>query len=175
MQATARAATAEQLPPRPAQAPIFNHTMVRVRDPAASRHFYERVLGMRHICQLDFPGGKFSLHFLAFDVPDDVLAADFEKRRAYAFSRQGVLELTHNWGTETDPAFAGYSNGNSDPGRGYGHIGVCVDDVHEYCTYLEACGVAFKKKLHEGSMKNIAFALDPDGYWIEILPKGYTA
>lgn len=27
---------------------------------------------------------------------------------------------THNWGTESDPEFKGYSNGNADPGRGYG-------------------------------------------------------
>lgn len=34
----------------------------------------------------------------------------------------GVLELTHNHGTETDPEFKGYASGNSDPGRGFGHI-----------------------------------------------------
>lgn len=30
-------------------------------------------------------------------------------------------------------------------------------------------GVAFKKKPDEGRMKGLAFALDPDGYWLEII------
>ena len=34
----------------------------------------------------------------------------------------GVLELTHNHGTESDPNFKGYASGNADPGRGFGHI-----------------------------------------------------
>jgi hypothetical protein len=39
------------------------------------------------------------------------------------FSRPACLELTHNHGTESDPDFKGYCNGNVDPGRGFGHIG----------------------------------------------------
>lgn len=39
------------------------------------------------------------------------------------FSRPACLELTHNYGTESDPTFTGYCNGNTDPGRGFGHIG----------------------------------------------------
>ena len=34
----------------------------------------------------------------------------------------GILELTHNHGTENDLHFQGYSSGNSEPGRGFGHI-----------------------------------------------------
>jgi lactoylglutathione lyase len=41
----------------------------------------------------------------------------------WMFSRPACLELTHNHGTESDPNFAGYCNGNADPGRGFGHIG----------------------------------------------------
>ena len=29
----------------------------------------------------------------------------------------------------------------------------------------------FQKKLSDGNMNNIAFVLDPDNYWIEILPR----
>lgn len=28
--------------------------------------------------------------------------------------------------------------------------------------------VSWKKRLTDGRMKNIAFVLDPDGYWIEV-------
>lgn len=75
----------------------------------------------------------------------------------------GMLELTHNHGTESDPNFKGYANGNTDPGRGYGHIAISVDDVGKACARLESLGVPFKKKPDEGKMKGIAFALDPDG------------
>ncbi|KAJ3312289.1 Lactoylglutathione lyase [Blyttiomyces sp. JEL0837] len=147
--------------------------MIRVRDPVTSRHFYETVLGMNYLCEIPMEAGKFTLHFLAFDVPENIKAGSYDERRAYAFSVPGVLELTHNWGTESDPSFAGYSSGNSDPGRGFGHIAVCVDNIVSFCEYLEQNQVLFKKRLQDGNMKNIAFALDPDGYWVEILEKRF--
>lgn len=79
-----------------------------------------------------------------------------------SYTLAGVLELTHNHGTENDPGFK-YSNGNSDPGRGYGHIAITVDDVEKACDRLEKLGVPFQKKPNDGKMKGIAFVLDPDG------------
>ena len=76
------------------------------------------------------------------------------------------MELTHNHGTESDPSFAGYANGNSDPGRGFGHIAITVDDVEKACERFEKLGVQFKKKPSDGKMRHIAFILDPDGYAI---------
>lgn len=46
-----------------------------------------------------------------------------------------------------------------------------TDDVYEACTKLEEHGVQFKKKPDEGRMKGIAFAYDPDGYWVEIIKR----
>lgn len=76
----------------------------------------------------------------------------------------GILELTHNHGTESDPNFK-YSSGNSDP-RGFGHIAITVDNVDEACARFERLGVTFQKKLSDGKMRHIAFILDPDGYVI---------
>jgi lactoylglutathione lyase len=53
--------------------------------------------------------------------------------------------------------------------KGFGHICLSVDDLDEACKFMESKGVAWKKKLTEGRMKNLAFVLDPDGYWIEII------
>ena len=78
------------------------------------------------------------------------------------------VELTHNWGTESDAEFAGYHNGNSDP-RGFGHIGITVPDVYEASARFEKLGVEFVKRPDDGKMKGLAFIKDPDGYWIEIL------
>ena len=44
-----------------------------------------------------------------------------EQLRAYAFGNPGTLELTHNWGTESDPDFKGYHTGNTEP-RGFGRF-----------------------------------------------------
>lgn len=42
---------------------------------------------------------------------------------AHFSDREGVIELTHNYGTEDDSSFT-VNNGNKDPGKGFGHI--CV-------------------------------------------------
>jgi lactoylglutathione lyase len=44
-----------------------------------------------------------------------------------------------------------------------------VSALEDACSRLEELGVTFHKKLTDGRMKNIAFALDPDGYWVELI------
>src|SRR3546814_16828236 len=43
---------------------VFNHTMLRIRDPKASLDFYTRVLGFALARKVDFEQAKFSLYFL---------------------------------------------------------------------------------------------------------------
>ena len=43
---------------------VFNHSMLRIKDPKKSLEFYSAVLGMRLVKKLDFPSMKFSLYFL---------------------------------------------------------------------------------------------------------------
>jgi lactoylglutathione lyase len=148
---------------------VFTQTMLRVKDPAVSIDFYGRVLGMTLVRKLHFPEMKFSLYFLAYLRPGDPkVPQDPTERTAWAFTQRAMLELTHNWGTESDPSFSGYHNGNSDP-RGFGHIGISVPDVGAACTRFEQLGVKFVKRPQDGKMREIAFVQDPDGYWIEIL------
>lgn len=45
------------------------------------------------------------------------------------------------------------------------------NDVYADCDELEKNGVKFQKKPDEGKMKGLAFALDPDGYWIELVKR----
>jgi len=144
----------------------FNHTMIRVKDPKASLQFYTEILGMDLLSEKKFT--DFTLYFLGYDHDNGALTA--EQKEQSRFTREGVLELTHNHGTENDANFQGYSSGNTDPGRGFGHIAITVDDVEKACKRFEELGVAFKKKPSDGKMKHIAFILDPDGYWVEIVP-----
>jgi len=144
---------------------MFQQTMVRIKDPKKSLEFYTNVLGMRLLKQLDFPSMKFSLYFVGYESKDDI-PPDDDERRVWALTRKATLELTHNWGTESQPEFK-YHSGNTDP-RGYGHIGILVPDVDKACERFEQLGVEFVKKPSDGKMKGLAFIKDPDGYWIEI-------
>lgn len=47
--------------------------------------------------------------------------------------------------------------------------GVSVDNLQAACDRLESLNVNWKKRLTDGRMKNVAFVLDPDGYWVEIV------
>ncbi|BFI24879.1 lactoylglutathione lyase [Marchantia polymorpha subsp. ruderalis] len=145
---------------------FIQQTMYRIQDPKVSLDFYTRILGMTLLKKLDFPEMKFSLYFVGYEDPASI-PTDPAERMAYTFSSKATLELTHNWGTESDENFKGHHNGNSEP-RGYGHIGITVDDTYKACERFEKMGVKFVKKPDDGKMKGLAFIQDPDGYWIEI-------
>jgi lactoylglutathione lyase len=55
---------------------------------------------------------------------------------------------------------------------GFGHIGFLTPRLEDACAALEGAGVAFAKRPHEGRMRGLAFARDPDGYLIEIIQHG---
>ena len=146
---------------------VFNHTMLRVKDPAIALDFYTRVLGMRLLRKLDFPEMKFSLYFLAQVSADDGVPADPGERTSWMFSQRAVLELTHNWDTERDASFR-YHDGNAQP-QGFGHICFSVPDLDAAMSWLDQCQVTYVKRPNQGKMKDVAFIKDPDGYWIEII------
>jgi lactoylglutathione lyase len=148
----------------------LNHSMLRVRDPQVALDFYTRVMGMRVLRKLDFPEMQFSLYFLY--RPDDVGMApdDAGERTAWTFRQRGILELTHNWGTEAKPDFR-YHDGNAQP-QGFGHICFSVPDLDAAVAWFDENGVTFVKRPDQGKMRDVAFIKDPDGYWIEIVEAG---
>ena len=143
---------------------VLQQTMLRVRDAKESLDFFSRVLGMRLIRSFDFPEMEFSLYFLGY-VDMDQAPKEDEALKKWLFQQPATLELTYNYGTDSDPDFKGYHNGNSDP-RGFGHIGINVPDIHAACERFEKLGVEFVKKPMDGKMKPLAFIKSPDGYWI---------
>jgi len=149
---------------------VFNHTMLRVKNIEHSLDFYTRVLGFSLVEKRDFPEAQFSLYFLAL-IDKSQIPADDAERHQWMKSMPGILELTHNHGTENDADFA-YHNGNTDP-RGFGHICVSVPDIKAACERFEALGVNFQKRLTDGRMQNIAFIKDPDQYWVEIIQPNF--
>lgn len=122
------------------------HTMLRVGDLDRSIKFYTEVLGMKLLRQKDYPDGEFTLAFVGYgDELDNT-----------------VIELTHNWDTES-----------YDVGSGYGHIALEVDDVYKATDEIKLRG---GKVLREAGPMNagttvISFVEDPDGYPIELIGK----
>lgn len=149
----------------------FNHTMLRVKDPVKSLEFYTGVLGMTLLAVKKYPEMKFDLYFLTklTDEERDNLPAG-DDLAIYAFRQRGILELTHNYGTETQDNFS-YHDGNEQP-QGFGHICFSVPDLAAAVAWFDKNNVTFKKRPEEGSMKSIAFIKDVDGYWIEIVQAG---
>ncbi|KAL2257587.1 hypothetical protein VTK26DRAFT_9431 [Humicola hyalothermophila] len=139
----------------------FNHSMIRVKDPKESLKFYS-FLGMSLIQKVEFPDAKFDVYFLGYDSPKAVSAG------RNVWDREGLIELTHNYGTESDPEYK-VNNGNVEPFRGFGHTCISVDNIQAACKRIEDAGYKFQKKLTDGRMRHIAFVLDPDGYWVEII------
>ncbi len=120
------------------------HTMLRVGDLDKSVDFYTDVLGMKLLRKNDYPDGKFTLAFLGYG--DE--------------SENTVLELTHNW--ETD---------SYDLGSGYGHVAIEVEDVYKAVEDIRARGGSVTREAGpmKGGKRVLAFVKDPDGYAIELL------
>jgi len=123
--------------------------------------FYQ-FLGMKLLRKLEFAEAKFDLYFLGYDSPKAVSGGNS------IFDREGLIELTHNYGTESNPEYK-INNGNAEPHRGFGHTCISVDNIQAACQRLEDAGYRFQKKLSDGRMRHIAFVLDPDGYWVEVI------
>lgn len=152
----------------------FNHTMLRVKDPKKSLQFYTGILGMTLLTIKKFPEMEFDLYFLAKLTDEERANLPAEEDLAiYTFRQRGILELTHNYGTENE-AGAIYHNGNSEP-QGFGHICFSVPDLEAAIAWFDENNVEYQKRPEEGKMKNIAFIKDVDGYWIEVVQAEFMA
>ncbi|BAE51287.1 lactoylglutathione lyase [Paramagnetospirillum magneticum] len=122
----------------------FLHTMIRVGNLDRSIHFYTSLLGMKLLRRTDYPEGRFTLAFVGYGEE----------------ASNTVVELTHNWDTES-----------YELGGGFGHLALGVPDIYKACAELEAAGAKITRA--PGPMKHgstiIAFVEDPDGYKIELI------
>lgn len=155
------------LPNSAAEAPTkskwrFSHTRLRVKNLEESLNFYNSYLGMSILQNIKNSGGvNFDHAFLGY-----FRSEDDKKSLDTLFRREGVIELIQYHGTETDDNVK-YHNGNDQP-QGFGHTCITVDDLDSACARFEDLqGTRWKKRLTDGRMHNVAFLLDPDGYWVE--------
>ncbi|OQR98827.1 lactoylglutathione lyase [Achlya hypogyna] len=140
---------------------IFNQTMLRVKDPKKSVAFYEKHFGMTLAHAAHF--SDFSLYFLV-SLPTTTLP-ESKKTIDYVWSGEYgcTLELTHNHGTEADPAFK-YHIGNTAPLGAFGYVGFKVPAGH-----LGAARASLEADGHTASTTNAAVVTaDPDGYPVRV-------
>lgn len=119
------------------------HSMIRVRDEAASVAFYRGAFGLEVADRFDFD--TFTLVYLR--AP----SSPFE------------LELTVNKDRAQPYAL----------GDGYGHLAVTVEDLDGEHARFERDGLApgpLRDFRHDGrTLARFFFATDPDGYKIEVI------
>lgn len=122
------------------------HTMIRVGNLETSIDFYTRLMGMTLLRRKDYPAGRFTLAFVGYGDESDT----------------AVVELTYNWDVES-----------YEPGDGFGHIAIAVDDIYQVCEGIRGAGGIISRE--PGPMKHgstvIAFVKDPDGYAIELIER----
>jgi len=144
---------------------VWNMTAIRIKDPEISMPFYKKNFNMRMI-------RKVPLDFLKPPRCNYILETSIsnEEAKTESWENKYTLNLVHFYGDEKNEKLI-MNNGNQKPHRGFGHIAFNCDDVYKSCDTLESNGVKFNKKPDDGRMKGLAFALDPDGYWIEIVSR----
>ncbi|GAB3389444.1 VOC family protein [Lysobacter fragariae] len=102
----------------------YLHTMVRVRDLAASLRFYCDGLGLVETRRMDNPEGRFTLVFLAAPGTPDA-----------------EVELTWN-----------YDDEDYGSARNFGHLAFRVEDIYETCARLQAMGYTINRPPRDGHM-----------------------
>ena len=122
----------------------YLHTMYRITDPERSRVFYE--------------------------------ALGFEFRRESPIVRNGELEATNYFfgipGQEEELELTFNHDGRTyEPGTGYGHIAIGVDDLDATLAALSEQGLEPERPpytIRDGGSR-LCFVRDPDSYRIEII------
>jgi lactoylglutathione lyase len=125
----------------------YLHSMVRVRELAASLRFYCDGLGLREVRRKENAQGRFTLVFLS--APE---------------SPEAEVELTWNWPSEDGSIPEDYGSA-----RNFGHLAFRVDDIYALCAHLQSMGVVINRPPRDGHM---AFVRSPDLISIELLQKG---
>ena len=97
--------------------------MIRVKDHEKSLKFYKEVMGMELFRTSENKGANFNLYFLGYPGKKGSPTTNAEGNTITS-DREGILELTYNYGTEKDADFK-YHNGNDEP-QGFGHICKCI-------------------------------------------------
>ena len=126
----------------------LNHSMLAIRDPAATLNFYINLMGMRTIFAMNT--GPFTVYYLGYPRTQEQRAdpGTFVRETAppdIMPHTLGLLELVHWHGAEEG------EGARKQPGHhvGFGHLGFTVPDVKATVERLRKEGVKIVKDLGE--------------------------
>lgn len=129
---------------------LTNSTTLHVKDLERSKQWYKEAFNF--VVLREGSTDKYKSAFIGMES------------NAPLGARAGVVELR-----QLNNADVKIVNGNADPYKGFGHLCVSVSNIAAAQKELLSQKVEFKKKLEDGRQHNIAFVLDPDQYWIELI------
>lgn len=151
----------------------FNHSMIRVKDPKKSLSFYQDIMGMTLLRTSEQKEAGFTLYFLGYPGDYQIPKAEDTPNGVNPLAgKEGLLELTWNYGTEKEEGQV-YHNGNDEP-QGFGHICLSVDDLQKACQFFEDKNVKWKKRLTDGRMK-VSFPCQFNQHLLSTFDRGICA
>lgn len=158
--------------------PVFKGVMLRVKDPRNTMEFFNRI-GMEYLTRVENKKSEQTHYWMGYSRAEDrPLDRGNDEERGIWISkrRECLLELVHHWGTEEEKDQM-YANGNVKPNRGFGHVGIIVDDIYESMDKLEKDGYkVVRKPSGFGNVGELGFIADPStDYWVEIIKRSGTA
>lgn len=124
--------------------PRLLHAMIRVKDFEASLRFYCDTLGMKVLDRFDVESRRATGLFLGFNNYRD----------------SALLELTQKWDVDE------YTHGDA-----FGHVAIGVPDLQGTVSAIEKAGyeVTDQPKVLMDGGPAVAFAKDPDGFYVELI------
>lgn len=145
--------------------PIYSSVMLRVKDISKATPFF-RAMGFNLIGRQDDEENKCTDFYLSYlDKPGDGLGWACKLRVC-------TLTLRQEWGVDKK-SDQPYTNGNTKPYRGYGHVGIIVDDIYYTMGGLESSG--YKVARNPGpfaDVGSIGFIVEPStDYWVEVISR----
>lgn len=145
--------------------PIYSSVMLRVKDISKAVPFF-RSMGFNLIGRQDDEENKCTDFYLSYlDKPGDGLEWACKLRVC-------TLTLRQEWGVDQKDDQP-YTNGNTKPYRGYGHVGIIVDDIYYTMGGLESRG--YKVARDPGpfaDVGSIGFIVEPStDYWVEVISR----
>lgn len=147
----------------------LHRVMLLVRCATASLRFYREVCGMVLLEQEETEGC--TTYYLSGTRANSVVVPGSDQTRTRLWNEGPVLALKHIHGTENSKVQVYSAPQLSIHSRGYGHVALLVDDVLKSCNQMSSSGVRVHKEVGQGLPAASAYVIDPDGYWVELMPK----
>lgn len=154
--------------------PVFSGVAVRVKDPRIAVPFFER-LGFKLVSKTDDHQTNTSDFVLAYYNEEIIIDDENESKNWLSKLRAPSIVLRHIWGSEESEEQM-YTNGNVKPYRGFGHVGIVIDDIYQAMDSLEELGYKVVRKPGPfADVGELAFIAEPSTeYWVEIIKRAGT-